>query len=138
MSYNRATYDGDYFSGGERIATAGKTVVDAPRWLYKSELAYRRGAYHLQLQADCSRRASTYSNDRVGPRPLAVQPRRRRRPRPDRRHRPGRTAVRRAQPFDRKYVSTVGTSGYTASGDYPNPAGRAAAAKVFVTLKLSL
>lgn len=138
MSYNRATYDDDYFSGDERIATAGKTVVDAPRWLYKSELAYRRGAYHLHLQADYqSARFYTYSNDQSVPGRWLF-------------NLGGGAALGRIggigqaalqfdvlNLFDRKYVSTVGTSGYTASGDYQT-LQVGPPRQVFVTLKLAL
>lgn len=138
LSYNRATYDDDYEHGGQRIATAGKTVVDAPRWIYKNQLAYRQGPYAAHLQADyLSSRYYTYTNDQSVP---------------------GRwlfnlgasRALGRPAPlteatlqldvlnvFNEKYVSTVGTSGYTASGDYQT-LQVGPPRQIFLTLQLRL
>jgi len=138
LNYNRATYADDYFSNQQRIAIAGKTVVDAPLWLYKSELAYRQGPYQLHLQADYqSQRFYTYTNDQSVPgrwlfnlgggidlgRWAGL----------------GAAALRFdvLNLFDRKYVSTVGASGYTASGDYQT-LQVGPPRQVFVTLKLNL
>ncbi|WP_371322623.1 hypothetical protein VX159_09335 [Dechloromonas sp. ZY10] len=138
LSYTRATYDDDYFSNQERIAIAGKTVVDTPRWLYKSELAYRHGPYQLHLQADYqSARFYTYGNDQSVPGRWLF-------------NLGGGVELGRwgglgeaglrldvLNLFDRKYVSTVGTSGYTASGDYQT-LQVGLPRQVFVTLKLAL
>ena len=119
LSYQRATYDNDYWSGDQRVATAGRTVVDTPQLLYKGELAYRRGPWHLHLQADyLSSRFYTYTNDQSVPGRWLF-------------NLGGGLSLGRIGPladaslqfnvlnvFDKKYVSTVGTGGFTASGDF--------------------
>ena len=38
-SYNKSTYEDDFTSGSDTVGVAGKTVTDAPEWLFNSELA---------------------------------------------------------------------------------------------------
>ncbi|MGA0839115.1 MAG: TonB-dependent receptor [Pseudomonadales bacterium] len=38
-SYNQSTYEDDFTSGSDTVGVAGKTVTDAPEWLFNSELA---------------------------------------------------------------------------------------------------
>ena len=118
LSVNRSTYNDDYFDGSQRIATAGKTVVDSPRFIYKTELSYRSGDLSVFLDADyLSSRYFTYTNDqsvpgrwlanlgasldlgRVGP--LAATS----------------LQFNVYNLFDKRYISSMGTGGFTASGD---------------------
>ena len=118
LSVNRSTYNDDYFDGTTRIATAGKTVVDSPRFIYKSEIAYRQGDLGVFIDADyLSGRYFTYTNDqsvpgrwlanfgaslefgRVGP--LAGSS----------------LQFNVYNLFDTRYIAGMGTGGFTASGD---------------------
>lgn len=118
FSYDDSTYDSNYSSGGTVVNTAGKTVVDTPRFLYKTDLSYQTPRYFVRLNADyVSVRYFTYTNDQaVSPRWLfnfgagysfgemsrlsdvSLQ-------------------FNIYNLLDEKYVSTIGTNGFTASGD---------------------
>ena len=68
VSYNDSEYQDDVVSVGSGgttiIPTGGKTVVDAPKNLLKSELAYDNGAFYGKLGVDyVSKRYFTYTND---------------------------------------------------------------------------
>lgn len=118
LSVNRSTYDDDYFDGTTRIATAGKTVVDSPRFIYKNQITYRQGDLGVFVDADyLSGRYFTYTNDQsVSGRWLAnfganleIG-------------RIGAVAASSVQLsiynlFDNRYISSMGTGGFTASGD---------------------
>ena len=64
LSYNRSRYDSDYLNGTTVVATGGKTVVDSPKQLFFSELAWTPGAWDLRLSANYTgKRYYTYTND---------------------------------------------------------------------------
>ena len=118
-AYNRSTYRDDVGSGASVVRLKGKTVVDSPRSIASAELAYtgpllfgRAGVNYL------SKRYYSYTNDvSVGGRALVD----------------GSVGIRVPEGlgfltgfsleasvtnlFDRKYVSTIGSNGYTNSGD---------------------
>jgi iron complex outermembrane receptor protein len=120
-SYNRATYEDDVRNAAGTVltATAGKTVVDTPEHMVKGEIVYDDGTFFARTGADyLSKRYFTYLNDQSVP---------------------GRVLVDASIGFrfgdgagvlrgvaiegsvtnltDKSYISTVGTNGYTASGD---------------------
>lgn len=66
LSINDSTYQDDVknAAGAVVAATAGKQVVDSPRLLLKSELAYDNGAFSARLSLDqTGKRYFTYTND---------------------------------------------------------------------------
>ena len=72
VSYNQSEYQDDVISiaivGGVPVTTVtptgGKTVVDAPEELLKSELGYDNGKYFGKLGLDyAGKRYFTYTND---------------------------------------------------------------------------
>lgn len=69
LSLNRSTYGDDVLSrdaDGQplRVATAGRTVVDAPRQLFKGQLRHDDGRWFAELGLDAqSRRFYSYLND---------------------------------------------------------------------------
>ncbi|TPG11475.1 TonB-dependent receptor [Rhodanobacter glycinis] len=64
LSYNRSRYDSDYLNGTTLVATKGKTVVDSPKQLFFSELAWTPGAWDLRISANYTgKRYYTYTND---------------------------------------------------------------------------
>ncbi len=66
LSYNQSEYQDDVIdaNGVVLAATAGKTVVDAPQDLFKSELGYDNGAFFGKLGLDyVGKRYFTYTND---------------------------------------------------------------------------
>lgn len=121
-AYTDATYEDDYqvFSGGTTVTVevSGKTVVDAPKHLAKAELSYDDDNFFGTLSANyTSKRYYSYTNDasvkgrvlvdltlgyRFSGSPmlegLVVQ---------------GQVT----NLFDKNYVSTVGSGGFTVSGD---------------------
>ncbi len=138
VSYNQSTYNSNYSDGDTLIQTAGKTVVDTPRLLYKSDLSYKTPRYQVRLNADyLSTRYFTYTNDEsVNPRwifNLSAA------------NSVGKIAglsdVRVQLDvynlFDRKYISTLGSGGFTAAGD--NQTLQVGPPRqLFVTLRASL
>ncbi|MDL5365226.1 TonB-dependent receptor [Xanthomonas sp. NCPPB 2654] len=63
LSYNDATYQDDYLSGGV-VATAGKRVVGIPEWMFSSSLAYENAGWHAALDGKYTgRRYISYLND---------------------------------------------------------------------------
>ncbi|WP_413071996.1 TonB-dependent receptor domain-containing protein [Sphingomonas sp. 1P08PE] len=120
-SYNKATYQDDVVNAAGTVLspTAGRTVVDTPRHMAKGEVVYDDGRFFARAGGDyMSRRYFNYLNDRsVGDRllvdasigyrltgvggvleGLAIE-----------------GSV--TNLTDRDYISTIGTNGYTASGD---------------------
>ena len=68
VAYNEARYRDDYVAGGARVPTAGKTVVNAPRWLANSQWQWAAHGWHLTLEGQLTgRRAASYSNDLMVP-----------------------------------------------------------------------
>jgi len=64
LSYNRSRYDDDYLNGTTLVPTKGKTVVDSPKQLFFSELAWTPGPWDLRLSANYTgKRYYTYTND---------------------------------------------------------------------------
>ncbi|MFC5741477.1 TonB-dependent receptor [Dyella tabacisoli] len=64
ISYNRARYDDDYLNGGVVVPTKGKTVVDSPKQLFFTELAWMSGPWDLRMSANFTgKRYYTYTND---------------------------------------------------------------------------
>ena len=69
VSYNKSTYDSNYFSGVTNgvpttVATAGKWVPLTPDWMNKFILSTRWGPFEAQLNGDyVGRRYVTYLND---------------------------------------------------------------------------
>lgn len=64
LSYNRSRYDDNYLNGTTLVPTKGKTVVDSPKQLFFSELAWTPGAWDLRLSANYTgKRYYTYTND---------------------------------------------------------------------------
>ena len=138
LSYNSSTYDANYSDADKIIETAGKTVVDSPRILYKTDLTYQAEHYFLRLNADyMTTRYFTYTNDQsVSPRWIfnfSVG------------NSFGKVGLLSDVSlnfniyniFDEKYISTMGTGGFTASGD--NQTLQVGAPRqLFITLKVSL
>lgn len=64
LSYNRSRYNDNYLNGTTLVLTRGKTVVDTPKQLIFTELAWTPGAWDLRLSANyTSKRYYTYTND---------------------------------------------------------------------------
>ena len=67
-AWNLSEYDDDYTyetaAGVTLVPSAGKQVVDAPEWLFRSELSYDNGAFFARLDANYTdERYYTYLND---------------------------------------------------------------------------
>jgi iron complex outermembrane receptor protein len=68
-TFNKSTYDDDIpnvvtSAGTVTYVTKGKVVVDAPKGLYKTELAWRKNNFFANVSTDyMSKRYFTYSND---------------------------------------------------------------------------
>lgn len=68
FTYNESTYGSDYTDNGVRVATAGKRVVDAPRTMFDTELAYDANGWFARLGAKYTgKRYYTYLNDGAVP-----------------------------------------------------------------------
>lgn len=120
-SYNRATYQDDVLSAAGTVLspTAGRTVVDTPEHMAKGEIVYDDDRFFARAGVDyMTRRYFTYLNDQsVGARALvdasigyrfADAPGLLR----------GFTIEASVTNLtDKDYISTIGTNGYTASGD---------------------
>ncbi len=65
FTYSNSTYDSNYnASATSIIQTAGKTVVDAPKVLYKNELTYTKKGFDIHAGSDyMSKRYFTYTDD---------------------------------------------------------------------------
>lgn len=64
LSYNRSRYDDDYMDGATVVHTRGKTVVDTPKQLFFTELAWVAGPWDLRASANYTgKRYYTYVND---------------------------------------------------------------------------
>ena len=63
-SYNDSRYQNDYLDGDRRIPSAGKQVVDSPRWLFAGRLQWQRGIAQLGITSKYTgERYYSYSND---------------------------------------------------------------------------
>lgn len=68
FSYNDSQYKDNYTSGGLVVATAGKTVVDAPKVMFSTELSFERGGYFASVDGKYTgKRYYTYLNDGAVP-----------------------------------------------------------------------
>ncbi len=65
LTYSSSTYDSDYNASATTIIhTGGKTVVDAPKFLYKNELNYSRKGFDAHIGSDfMGMRYFTYTDD---------------------------------------------------------------------------
>ncbi len=65
LTYSSSTYDSDYNANATTvIPTGGKTVVDAPKFLYKNELTYTKKGFDAHLGSDfMGKRYFTYTDD---------------------------------------------------------------------------
>ena len=139
-SYNHSEYKDDVIgaNGALITATRGKTVVDSPRHMAKGEIVFDDGRFLARVGADyMSRRYFTYTNDQsVGDRVLVDAT-------------IGYTigdlgslrGVRiegsATNLLDKRYVATIGSNGYTASGDSQTLLA-GAPRQFFVTLRTGL
>lgn len=112
-SHSAATYENDVVSGGVRVPTAGKHVVDAPDTLFKSNLSYEGAALFGSVELDhMSPRFYTYLNDASVPSRTLI-------------HLNAGYRGRRAGPFsewsvklaltnltDERYLATLGSNGF--------------------------
>ncbi len=51
-SYTSSTYDCNVGSGAAEVFTKGKTVVDTPNWLYKTDLSYSYDGFFSHVNGD--------------------------------------------------------------------------------------
>lgn len=64
LSYNRSTYQDDYFNGANRVASSGKQVPGSPTWSNKTNLKLQWTDFELLLSSDyVGKRYATYTND---------------------------------------------------------------------------
>lgn len=64
FSYNDSQYKDNYMNGATLVATAGKTVVDAPKEMFSTEFSYEQGGYFASIDGKyTSKRYYTYLND---------------------------------------------------------------------------
>ena len=64
FSYNDSKYKDNYLSNGVLVATAGKTVVDAPKVMFSTELDYEYDGYFASIDGKYTgKRYYTYLND---------------------------------------------------------------------------
>jgi len=120
-SYNHATYQDDVknAAGAVLTATAGKTVVDTPEHMVKGEVVYDDGHVFARAGADyLSKRYFTYLNDQSVPGRVLVDASIGYRFGEDAGALHG-VAIEGSVTnlTDKRYISTVGTNGFTASGD---------------------
>lgn len=68
FTYNDSQYKSDYTDNGKLVAVSGKQVVDAPKKMFNTELAYEVNGLFARLGAKYTdKRYYTYSNDRSVP-----------------------------------------------------------------------
>lgn len=139
-SYNHSTYKDDVLAANGALVTAtrGKTVVDSPRHMAKGEVVYDDGRFLARVGADyMSRRYFTYTNDQSVPGRVLVDAT------------IGYTigelgglhGVRiegsATNLLDKRYVATIGSNGFTGSGDNQTLLA-GAPRQFFVTLRTGL
>jgi len=136
-TFNDSKYKSNYMDGTTLVAVSGKTVVDAPRQLFNTEVAYEGGAWFARVGGKYTgKRYYTYLNDGGVPsfwlanlsagykmknlgfvKDLSLQ-------------------VNVTNLFDKQYISAIGTNGFQAS----DPSGTAqtlltgAPRQLFITL----
>lgn len=136
-SYNDSTYRDDVTSSAGTVATKGKTVVDAPKHMLKGEVAYDGPQFLARIGANyMSKRYFTYTNDQSVPAQTLV----------DAtigyklRLADGRQVEIQGNVtnlFDEDYIATIGTNGFTNSGDNQTLLP-GAPRQFFITLKTGL
>jgi iron complex outermembrane receptor protein len=63
-TFSQSTYDQNVTSNGVTYLTQGKLVVDAPKWLYKTQLAWRKKGIDTHIGGDyMTKRYYTYTDD---------------------------------------------------------------------------
>ncbi|GGY00182.1 TonB-dependent receptor [Massilia dura] len=68
FTYNDSTYESNYTDNGRLVATDGKQVVDAPKKMFNTELAYDANGFFARLGAKYTdKRYYTYLNDNSVP-----------------------------------------------------------------------
>jgi iron complex outermembrane receptor protein len=136
-TFNDSKYKSNYMDGTTLVAVSGKTVVDAPRQLFNTELSYEGGAWFARAGGKYTgKRYYTYLNDAGVPsfwlanlsagyklkslgfvKDLSLQ-------------------VNVTNLFDKQYISSIGTNGFQASD--PNGTAQTlltgAPRQVFITL----
>ena len=134
-SYNASTFDGNYRANQSdpksEVATAGKDVPDAPRWLGNASLAYANGRFAGTVgERFVDKRFFTYTNDIVDDagtlhRGTGNVPSYAITDLTMRYHVGAYSALRSLDLqvnvnnlFDKRYISTLGSNGYTASSDF--------------------
>ncbi len=134
-SYNASTYQSDYLAvqndPTSNVPTRGKNVVDAPRFLGSTSVGYSADRlYAAVVGRYVDKRFFTYTNDLVtydgrtvagggyAPAYAVADLNARYRFGPYGRLRALDVQVNANNLFDRRYVSTVGTNGFTTAGDY--------------------
>ncbi|HEY0776856.1 MAG TPA: TonB-dependent receptor [Gemmatirosa sp.] len=134
-AYNASTYGANYLANQgdptSTVATKGKDVVDAPRFLGSSSLGYTRDRLYASLTGRyVDKRFFTYTNDLVtydgqtirgggyAPAYTVADLSARYRFGPYGRLRGLDVQANALNLFDRRYISTVGTNGFTTSSDY--------------------
>jgi iron complex outermembrane receptor protein len=115
-TFNDSKYKSNYMDGATLVAVSGKTVVNAPRQLFNTEVSYEGGAWFARLGGKYTgKRYYTYLNDNGVPsfwlanlsggyklkslgwaKELSLQ-------------------VNVTNLFDKQYISTIGTNGFQAS-----------------------
>jgi iron complex outermembrane receptor protein len=64
FTFNDSTYKSDYTDNNKLVAIGGKHVVDTPRTMFDTELAYEHGGWFARLNAKYTdKRYYTYTND---------------------------------------------------------------------------
>ena len=64
VSYNRSTYNDNYYTGSTLVQTAGKVVPLTPDWLEKFVFSTNFGPFEAQINGDyIGQRYVTYTND---------------------------------------------------------------------------
>lgn len=64
LTFNDSRYAGDYVSGGVNVNATGKTVVNAPNWMFVTHIGYERGGFFAGLNGKYNgERYATYTND---------------------------------------------------------------------------
>ena len=141
VSQSRSTYRNDVLSNGVTIATSGKRVVDAPDSMIKSILGYDNGRLFGNIGLDyMSKRYYTYLNDGSVPSRTLFNLSGGYRTKSLGFVSEARLQVGVSNLTDRKYVSTIGSNGFSNSD--PTGTGQTllmgAPRQVFVTLSAKL
>lgn len=64
LTFNDSRYASDYVSGGINVNATGKTVVNAPNWMFVTDIAYESGGFFAGLNGKYNgERYASYTND---------------------------------------------------------------------------